>query len=213
MLVVALTGGIGAGKSSVSSRLADRGAVIVDADAVVKDLQGIDRPVYVAMVERWGERILAPDRALNRQAVADIVFNDSDELAALNKLVHPAVRDEMGRLTEAEADTDNVVVLDIPLLIPGDAEKRGAAAVIVVDCPTEVAVERLVTDRGFDRADAEARIAAQLSRPERLAMADFVVDNSGDLAALDVEVARCWAWLVAQRDGIVDDGATVTPPD
>ncbi|MEM7273368.1 MAG: dephospho-CoA kinase [Actinomycetota bacterium] len=199
MLLVALTGGIGAGKSSASARLADRGAVIVDADAVVKDLQRVGRPVHAAMVERWGERILAPDRSLDRQAVADIVFNDSDELAALNQLVHPAVRDEMARLVLAEAATDNIVVLDIPLLREGDAQKRGAVAVIVVDCPTDVAVARLVAHRGFERADAEARVAAQMTRDERLAIADFVIDNAGGLDELEGEVERCWSWLVALR--------------
>jgi dephospho-CoA kinase len=201
VLLVALTGGIGSGKSSVSSRLAERGALIVDADEVVKRLQSPGGQVFDAMVERWGDGIVADDGGLNRQAVADIVFADEDELKALNKMVHPAVRSEMERqVTEqAEADerdgTDTIVVLDIPLLGEGDAEKRGAKATIVVDCPTDIAVERLIDYRGFDRSDAEARVAAQISREERLGLADFVVDNSGNLDELDAEVARCWEWL------------------
>lgn len=195
MLLVALTGGIGAGKSSVSARLSGRGAILVDADEVVKQLQQIGNKVYEDMVARWGSGILQEDGNLNRQAIADIVFNDEDELTALNELVHPAVRVEMARQVEELADSDSIVILDIPLLKEGDAEKRGAKAVIVVDCPTEVAIERLVEFRGFDRADAEARIAAQYTREERLALADFVVDNGGDLDALDAEVDRCWAWL------------------
>lgn len=195
MLLVVLTGGIGAGKSSVSSRLTERGAALIDADAVVKQLQQPGEAVFLAMIERWGDRIVQADGHLDRQAVAGIAFGDKEELAALNKIVHPAVRKEMARQVEELQATDLVVVLDIPLLVEGDAEKRGAKGVIVVDCPVEVAVERLMTYRGFDRADAEARMAAQLSREERLALADFVVDNGGDLEQLDAEVDRCWRWL------------------
>ncbi|MGI9594531.1 MAG: dephospho-CoA kinase [Acidimicrobiales bacterium] len=197
MLLVALTGGIGAGKSSVSERLADRGAVIVDADAVVKWLQQPGQEVFIAMVDRWGDRIVQADGELDRQAVAKIAFGDEDELKALNELVHPAVRKEMARQAEEFKDTDRVVVLDIPLLKEGDAQKRGAKAVIVVDCPVETAIERLMTHRGFERSDAEARMAAQVTREERLALADFVVDNGGDLAQLEAEVDRCWAWLAS----------------
>lgn len=201
MLLVALTGGIGSGKSSVSSRLEKRGAVIVDADEVVKELQQPGRAVFEAMVARWGDGIVQPDGELDRQAIADIVFNDEAELEALNEMVHPAVRVEMSAQVDRLRDSDRVVVLDIPLLVEGDAQKRGAVGVIVVDCPVEIAVERLVAHRGFDRADAEARVAAQATRTERLALADFVVDNSGDLAALDAEIERCWAWLATLDPG------------
>lgn len=193
--LVALTGGIGSGKSSVSSRLGERGAVIIDADAVVKDLQRPGRPVYEAMVARWGEGIVAEDGSLDRAAVAAIVFGDEAELEALNELVHPAVRTEMYAMTAAQAETDNVVVLDIPLLTESGQSSRGASAVIVVDVPPELAIERLVAHRGFDEVDAKARIASQAGREDRLALADFVIDNTGDLAALDAEVDRCWTWL------------------
>ncbi len=193
--LIALTGGIGSGKSSVSERLADRGAHIIDADEVVKDLQRPGRPVFEAMVARWGDRILADDGNLDRAAVAGIVFGDGDELKALNKMVHPAVRSEMHDQADALRDTPGVVVLDIPLLVEGGDDRRGASAVVVVDLPTEIAIERLMSFRGFDRADAEARIAAQATREDRLAMADFVIDNSGDIAQLDAEVERCMAFL------------------
>lgn len=196
MLLVVLTGGIGAGKSSVSAALAERGAIIVDADAIVKELQEPGGPIHAAMVERWGDRILADGGQLDRQAVADIVFNDVDELKALNEIVHPATRAEMTKQAERHAGTDRVVVLDVPLLRGReDAAKRGAKAIIVVDCPTEVAIERLVEFRSFPRADAEARIANQVSRTERLAWADFVIDNGGDQAQLAAEIERCQAWL------------------
>ena len=199
MRLVALTGGIGSGKSSVSDRLAARGALIIDADEVVKELQQPGRPVFLAMVDRWGEGIVAGDGTLDRAAVASIAFADDAELEALNQMVHPAVRVEMRAQTEAAASSDRVVVLDIPLLAEGGADRRGASGVIVVDCPHEIAIERLIEHRGFARADAEARIARQATREERLAMADFVIDNSGDLVQLDAEVERCWSWLEAMH--------------
>lgn len=179
--------------------MAERGAVIVDADEVVKHLQQPGQPVYEAMVERWGQGVVQADGQLNRQAIADRVFGDSEEkkaeLKALNEMVHPAVRAEMTRQANEQSETDRVVVLDLPLIVEGDAEKRGAKATIVVDCPPDVAVERLVAHRGFDAEDARARMAAQMSREDRLALANFVVDNGGDVAQLDAEVERCWQWL------------------
>lgn len=194
MKLVGLTGGIGSGKSSVSSRLAQRGAEVVDADAITRALQQPGEPVFEAMVERWGQGIVAPDGSLDRAAVAAIVFSDADERKALEAIVHPAVRAEMQARMEASSSTDRVVVLDIPLLTEG-GNRRGTSAVIVVDCPVEVAIERLVAHRGFDPADAAARVATQASREERLALADFVIDNGRDLDHLEHEVERCWAWL------------------
>lgn len=194
MRLVGLTGGIGSGKSSVSSLLARRGAEIIDADAIVRTLQEPGQPVLEAMVRRWGERILTAQGSLDRASVAAIVFGDADERKALEAIVHPAVRAEMRARMDAASGTDKVVVLDVPLLAEGGG-RRGASAVIVVDCPVEVAIERLVTHRGFDRADAEARVATQATREERLALADFVVDNGGDLTQLEAEVERCWTWL------------------
>jgi dephospho-CoA kinase len=195
MILIALTGGIGAGKSTVSHALAARGAVVLDADAIVRDLQRPGRPVFDAMVERWGSGIVADGGNLDRQAVADIVFNDAAELEALETLIHPLVRREMSERIGELAGTDRVVVQDVPLLEKVMGDRRSAASVLVVDCPTDVAIERLVEHRGFDRAAAEARVAAQISREERLGMADFVIDNSRDLAALDGEIERCWQWI------------------
>jgi dephospho-CoA kinase len=206
MLLVALTGGIGAGKSSVSAGLASRGAEIVDADAIVRQLQAPGAPVFVAMVDRWGSKIVADDGDLDRQAVADIVFNDRQELDALNGMVHPAVHAEMVRQVEqhraAPGAEERIVILDIPLLLGReDAANRGADGVIVVDCPIELAVQRLMAYRGFTREDAEARVANQIDREQRLTWADFVVDNSGDLTHLEAEIDRCWSWLQERRDG------------
>lgn len=195
MRLVALTGGIGSGKSSVSERLAERGALVIDSDLMVRELQEPGQAVFSAMVERWGDRIVSEDGSLNRPAVAEIVFADKAELAAINDIVHPAVRDETKARVDAAANAGvEVVILDIPLLAE-TKNRHGASAVIVIDCPTETAIERLMTFRGFDRADAEARIASQASREDRLELADFVVDNGGELDALEAEVGRCWSWL------------------
>ncbi len=193
MLEIGLTGGIGSGKSTVAALLTERGAVLLDADAIVRELQEPGTPVFVAMVKRWGDGIVAADGALDRQAVADRVFGDADELAALNAIVHPAVADEMTRRREALADTDATVILDIPLLVESGHE--GLAGVVVVDVDPEVAVQRLVAHRGFSEDDARGRIARQASREDRLARADLVVDNSGTVADLSAEVDRVWAWI------------------
>ena len=197
MLVIGLTGGIGSGKSTVSAALAERGAVVVDADAITRELQGPGQPVLAAMVERFGPQILRPDGALDRQAVADVVFVDADALADLNAIVHPAVGAEIAGRLAALAETDDVVILDVPLLV--ESGRDDMAGTIVVDTDPEVAVERLVAHRGFAEADARARIARQASREDRLAKADFVIDNGGDLDALTPQVDRCWAWIEGLR--------------
>lgn len=212
VILVALTGGIGSGKSSVSQRLANRGAVIVDADATVRALQEPGRPVFAAMVERWGKGIVAAGGGLDREAVAQIVFGDDEdslaELKALEAIVHPAVRADMAEQISQVAENervsgstsgdraDTIVVQDLPLMVEWGGGRRGTSGVIVVDVPVEVAIERLVTHRGFSRPDVEARIAAQASREQRLALADYVIDNSGTVEDLDAEVDRCWHWIV-----------------
>jgi dephospho-CoA kinase len=196
VILVTLTGGIGSGKSSVSARLQERGAVVVDADAVTKELQAPGGSVFAAMVERWGQGIVGADGTLNRQAVADIAFNDPAELKALNKMVHPAVIAEMNRRAAAEADTGRVVVIDTPLFVERPAASRAPhSGLIVVDAPHEIAVERLVKYRGFSEVDAWNRVTSQASREDRVAAADFVVDNSGTPEQLDAEVERLWAWI------------------
>ncbi len=190
MIVVGLTGGIGAGKSTVSAMLAERGAVVIDADAVVHEVQSPGHPVLAQMVEHFGPGILLPDGRLDRQAVADIVFGDDEALAELNKIVHPAVGEKIARRMAAEAETDHVVILDVPLLV--ESGRDDLAALIVVDVDPEVAVERLVAQRGMSEADARARIKRQASREERLAKADHVIDNHGDRDALARRVAEVW---------------------
>lgn len=193
MILVGLTGGIGSGKSTVSAALAARGAVIVDADQVVRDVQQPGSPVLAKLAERFGAEVIAEDGSLDRAALASIAFADPEALKNLNRIVHPAVGAEMNRQVMENVATLNVVVLDIPLLTENPRE--GLQGKIVVDVPVETQVERLVKYRGFDEADARARIARQATRELRLETADFVVDNSGEAGALDGQIEQLWAWL------------------
>ena len=193
MILVGLTGGIGSGKSTISSLLEDKGAIIIDADAIVREVQLPGSPVLTELAEKFGTSVLATDGSLDRQAVANIVFTDPEALKALNAIVHPAVGKEMNRRMIEQRTTDHIVVLDIPLLTENPRE--GLQGKIVVDVPVEVQVERLVKFRGFDEADARARISRQATREQRLATADFVVDNSGDLADLQPQIDKLWLWL------------------
>ncbi len=194
VILVGLTGGIGAGKSTVSSLLAERGAVVIDADAVTKELQQPGQPVLAAIVERFGHRVLQPDGTLDRAGLAAIVFPDPDALTELNAIVHPAVGKEINRRIEVERDTEHVVVLDVPLLV--ETGRRGMGGVIVVDVDPEIAVGRLVAHRGFTEADARARIARQASRADRLAKADRVIDNGGTPDDLRPQVDELWSWVL-----------------
>lgn len=194
MLLIGLTGGIGSGKSTVSALLAERGAVVIDADAITRELQRSGQPVFEAMVERFGPGVVADGGELDRQAVADVVFADPAALADLNVIVHPAVGAEIARRLEVEAATDHLVVLDVPLLV--ESGRDDLAALVVVDVGPEVAVRRLVEHRGMREDDARARMARQASREERLARADLVVDNSGSLDELARVVAELWPRLV-----------------
>ncbi len=203
MVEVALTGGIGAGKSTVSAALAKRGAVLIDADEISREVQRPGTPVFEAMVGRWGGAVVAADGGLNRAAVAAIAFADQAELAALNAIVHPAIGAEMAaRRRAASASGAEVVVLDVPLLVRPDGSlvpeiAEDVAGVVVVDADEEVAVGRLVEQRGLSETDARARMARQASREARLAAADFVIDNSGTRPQLEVQIEACWTWIAS----------------
>ena len=201
MLLVGLTGGIGAGKSTVSALLEERGAVIVDADQIARDLQSPGSPVLDSMADRFGRHIIRDDGSLDRAAVAAIVFGDSptakQNLADLNGIVHPAMQAEIRRQITVNTGTDRIVVLDFPLL--GENPRDDVAATIVVDIDPDVAVERLVEFRGMDAADARNRIVSQISREQRLSRATHVVDNNGDRAHLEREVDALWRDLLRLR--------------
>jgi dephospho-CoA kinase len=199
MFVVGLTGGIGSGKSTVSALLAAKGAVVVDADAITRELQQPGTAVFDAMVERFGPGIVGADGALDRAAVAKIVFADPAALKDLNDIVHPAVGAEIVSRLTTLAETDAIVVLDVPLLVEVAPERRYPLdGMLVVDTDPEVAIHRLVEQRGMDESDARARIARQASREERLAQADHVIHNDGSLDELRAEVDAAWRWIAAR---------------
>ena len=195
---IGLTGGMGCGKSTVARLLAERGATVLDADEITRELQRPGQPVYDAIVERFGRAVVAPDGSLDRKALAAVVFEDRAALAALEGLVHPEVAAVVGARVTAAAGTDRVLVLDVPLLV--EATDYPLAGVVVVDCPVDTAVRRLVEHRGMAEADVRARIARQAARDERLARADVVVDNAGPPEALEPQVDGVWAWIQSLPD-------------
>lgn len=195
MVVVGLTGGIGSGKSTVAASLAARGAVTVDADRLARAAMEPGGGAFEAVVARFGPEVVGPGDAIDRDRLAAVVFADPAARAELESIVHPCVRAGVAAVVAAEAGTGNVVVVEIPLLAESPTARSGLAAIVVVDCPEEVAVARLVERRGMTEADARARVAAQASRAQRRAIADFVLDNGGDGDQLAVEIERCWAWI------------------
>ena len=198
MLRVGLTGGIGSGKSEVARRLADHGAVLIDADVAAREVVVPGSPGLARIAGAFGDGVLRPDGSLNRERLGEIVFGDPAQRTRLNEIVHPLVREWMEEAeraaVHAAAPPGPVVVHDVPLL----AESRGKAGfdtVIVVDVPPDVQLERLVSQRGMDAEQARARMEAQASREQRLAVADIVIDNSGSLDDLDRRVAEVWTDL------------------
>lgn len=193
MIKVGLTGGIGAGKSEVARLLAQRGAVVVDADALAREAVAPGRPELAAVVAEFGDGVLAADGTLDRAALARVVFGDPRRLAALEAIVHPYVARRSAELI-AEAPPDAVVVYDVPLLVEkqlqGDFD-----LVVVVEAPEDERVRRLVAARGMAESDARARIVAQATAAERAAVADVVVHNHGSPEELRHEVDSLWARL------------------
>jgi dephospho-CoA kinase len=203
MLRVGLTGGIGSGKSEVSRRLAALGAVVLDADKAARKVVAPGTPGLAAVAETFGSGVLLPDGSLDRARLGEIVFADAEARGRLNAIVHPLVHEWM-RAAEAEAAAaagdGAVIVHDVPLLAEG-GRSGDFDLVIVVDAPPDVQVERLVRQRGMTAGDAMARMAAQATREQRLAIADIVIDNSGPLANLDSRVKEAWTELRARALG------------
>ena len=190
--MVGLTGGIGAGKSTVAAMLAKRGAVVVDADAIAREVVEPGTPALAKLVERFGEEILRPDGSLDRPALAAVAFVDDETRKELEAITHPAIGEEFLRRVAA-APPGAVVIHDVPLLVES---KRGFeyAAVIVVEAPIELRLDRLEA-RGVPRDDARRRIGLQATDADRRKVATWVVDNTGDLAALEDQVATIWTDL------------------
>ncbi|MFD5733927.1 dephospho-CoA kinase [Streptomyces sioyaensis] len=193
MVKVGLTGGIGAGKSEVSRLLASYGAVIVDADKIAREVVEPGTPGLAAVVEEFGDGVLAPEGTLDRPKLGGIVFADPEKLKALNAIVHPLVGARSAEL-EAAAGPDAVVVHDVPLLT-----ENGLAPlydlVVVVDAAPQTQLDRLVRLRGMAEDEAKSRMAAQATREQRLAVADLVIDNNGPLEALEPQVRAVWERL------------------
>jgi len=198
VFLVGLTGGIGSGKSTVAAGLASRGAAVVDADAIAREVVEPGGPAFSPVVERFGPSILGPDGRIDRPVLAAVVFSDRGALADLNSITHPVIGRVMAERVAAAGSLSGIVVLDIPLLDIATKDRFDLAAVVVVDAPEDVAVERLVAQRGFSESDARARIASQLSREERRALADLVIDNSGSRSRLEEEIDRAWEWMTRQ---------------
>ncbi|MEV4193964.1 dephospho-CoA kinase [Streptomyces toxytricini] len=196
MLRVGLTGGIGAGKSAVSRLLAGYGAVVVDADRIAREVVEPGTPGLAAVVEAFGESVLAPDGTLDRPGLGAVVFADPEKLKVLNGIVHPLVRARSAEL-EAAAGPGAIVVHDVPLLT-----ENGLAPlydlVVVVDAAPQTQLARLTSLRGMAEDEARARMAAQATREQRLAVATLVIDNDGPLEALEPQVRKVWEELTAR---------------
>lgn len=196
MLLVGLTGGIGSGKSTVARMLERRGAVVLDADRLARDVVEPGTPGFDAVVVRFGDAVVAPGGSLDRASLASIVFADNEARAELEAIVHPEVRRAIAEGVAARADTDDVVVVDSPLLIETGADE-GFPVVIVVTASAENRIARL-SARGMAKSDAQARMAAQMPLEAKAAHADVLLDNDGDEAGLERQVDRLWADLRAR---------------
>ncbi len=199
MLKLGLTGGIGAGKSEVSRILTSLGAVLIDSDRIAREVVEPGTPGLAAVVAEFGPEMLTADGHLDRPKLGGIVFNDPERLSALNAIIHPLVRDRSAEL-QAAAAPDAVVVHDVPLL----AENKLASLydlVMVVDATPETQLDRLVRLRGMAEDEARARMAAQATRADRLAIADVVIDNNGPIEALEPQITKVWADLVERAAG------------
>lgn len=196
---IALTGAIGSGKSTVARLMAERGAVVVDADAIAREIVEPGQPALEEIVKSFGSVVVTPEGRLDRAALAQIVFADHDALQRLNAITHPRIAARSAELLAA-APQDTVVVYDMPLLVEqGPDALVGWDAVVVVDAPADLRLERLIS-RGMESADARRRMDAQASREERLAIATHVLDNSGSEPELKARVDALW-------DGLIESGA------
>lgn len=196
MPLIALTGGIASGKSTIARRLAEHGAIVVDADAIVRDVQAPGSPVLDEIAAAFGASVISADGSLDRPALGALVFGDPEALGRLNRIVHPAVRlESQRRFEEARAaDPDAVIVYDVPLLVEARADDPWDL-IVVAYAPADVREARLIEHRGLDAASARARIASQISDERRLAIAGVVIDTSGTIDDTLRQADELWARL------------------
>jgi dephospho-CoA kinase len=195
-----LTGGIASGKSTVARKLVERGAVLIDADEIAREVVAPGTPAWSKIVEHFGTEILLPDKRIDRPSLAAIVFNDRAKLALLNEITHPEVMRRIADRLEELKETDNVVIVDVPLLVEVGADEM-FELIVVVTAPESHQVERMRSSRGMDEEAALARIASQFSADDRSAVADWLINNDGTLEHLDQEIERLWEFLEAKRGG------------
>jgi dephospho-CoA kinase len=196
MYLIGLTGGIASGKSTVARRLAELGAIVIDADVVSREVVATGTPALTAIAKEFGAAIIQPDGALDRAALGAIVFGNAEKLEKLNAIVHPAVKERTAELLAAAraANPDAVIVYDVPLLVEADVA-HNYDEVVVASAPEEIRVRRMVDLRGMTEEAARARIGAQASEAKRLAIADVVIDTGGTLQHTLDQVDALWARL------------------
>lgn len=204
---IGLTGGIGSGKSTVAALYAELGAHVIDADELAREVVRPGSDGLAALVEVFGVRVLADDGSLDRAGLAEIVFRDPEARQQLNAITHPRIAARTAELIAALPD-DGVLIHDVPLLVELGMQ-AAYDLVVVVDAPDEVRLRRLV-DRGLTEADAQSRIAAQAPREQRLAVADIVIDNSGDLNSLRRQVVQSWPRISGRREQVSDRATSNT---
>jgi dephospho-CoA kinase len=204
VLNVGLTGGIGAGKSEVTRRLAALGATIIDADALAREVVAIGTPGLEAVIAEFGTDMRGADGGLDREKLAGVVFSDKAARGRLNAIVHPLIAERVAELMAAaeQGPPDTVVVNDVPLIAESNVAAR-YEVIVVIDAPAEVQLDRLTRLRGMSEAAAKARMASQATREQRLAIADHVIVNDGDLDALDTQVGAVWDELSGRARGQV----------
>lgn len=209
MLLVGLTGNIASGKSSVARRFAQLGATVIDADVLARQAVAAGSPAYRAIVDRWGEEVIAADGSLDRASLRQRVFAESEELDALNEIVHPEVarlRDEL--IADARSRGDTIVVCDIPLLFERKLVDE-FDRIVLVDTPRPMRLERLMRDRALNETEAMNMIAAQMPAELKRARADYIIDNTGTLEELARRTEAVWHEL--ERDAQDDARASLTP--
>jgi dephospho-CoA kinase len=196
MLLIGLTGGVATGKSTVAKLLRTCGAVIIDADALAREVVQPGKPAWRDIVRLYGEQVLKPDRTLNRPALAHIVFRDSHKLRALNAIIHPRVAREQARLTRdiGRKDPDAIVMYDVPLLFEAGVDKR-VDRIVVVAADRETQITRLQRRDHLTRAEALRRIRSQLPLATKIKQADYVIDGTLPLSQLKRTVKDLYAWL------------------
>lgn len=193
MVHVGLTGGVASGKSAVATKLAELGAVVIDADALSREVVAPGTPGLNAIKNTFGPDILLPDSSLDRKALGAIVFSDEEQRLKLNNIVHPLVREAAAKL-RSQAPVNALVVEDIPLLVESSRADR-FDAVIVVQAPHDERIRRMIQDRGWSEEEAKSRMAAQATDEQRAAVADYVLDNSGTLDELQAQVSALYQQL------------------